>query len=282
MEAKQRPDLMKVPFDAEQAAAVRRQWSEFLDAPEEITNSVGIKLALIPPGEYQMGGQLSLEPVRDSRMHRVIISRPFYIGAYEVTQQQYRAVTGNRPSYHMPGKREVPDGSDTDKFPVEMITWYDAVDFCKKLSSLPREKKSGRVYRLPTEAEWEYACRAGTTTDTHFGDWGDESKANHSLEKRLFGAPKAVGSYPPNAFGLYDMHGNVAEWCHDWYADEYYEKSPVQDPPGPPRGTMRVHRGGHYSSSIGIYSFERGSLGPQEKVFRIGMRVVCDVSSRVR
>src|SRR5262249_37514254 len=132
--------------------------------------------------------------------------------------------------------------------------YADALAFCKKLSALAAEKKARRVYRLPSEAEWEYACRAGTKTPFHYGDSLSSKQANFDGSKPYGAAVRgpylertcAVGTFAPNAWGLYDMHGNVWEWCHDWYAEGYYKKSPPRDPQGPSRGTLRVIRGGSW------------------------------------
>src|SRR5262249_26582368 len=148
--------------------------------------------------------------------HQVEISRDFYLGAYEVTQRQWKAVMGGNPSYFCKEGRGrlLVQGTDTSDFPVEQVSWKDAFTFLDRLSGVPAEKKAGRVYRLPTEAEWEYACRAGDAgRQFHFGDSLTTKQAN-TLEARLQRTCK-VGSYAPNAWGLYDMHGNVWEWCQD-------------------------------------------------------------------
>ena len=192
--------------------------------------------------------------IRNEEQHEVSITKPFYLGVYVVTQAEYEKVMGNNPSWFSAkgdGKDKVKD-MDTGQFPVEKVSWDDAVAFCKKLSELPEEKKAGRVYRLPTEAEWEYACRAGTKTAFHYGDSLSSKQANFNGNFPYGGADKGpylgrtakVGSYAANAFGLYDMHGNVWEWCQDWYDENYYKNSPKEDPPGPAQGLHRVVRGG--------------------------------------
>ena len=223
--------------------------------PEEITNSIGMKLALISVGKFLMGSPKDeKERYSVEEQHEVSITKPFYLGVYVVTQGEYEKVMGNNPSYCSPqgyGKDSVKD-MDTGQFPVERVSWDDAVAFCKKLSELPEEKKAGRVYRLPTEAEWEYACRAGTKTAFHYGDSLSSKQANFDGNDPYGGADKGpylartakVGSYAPNAFGLYDMHGNVWEWCQDWYDENYYKNSPREDPPGPAQTSYRVFRGG--------------------------------------
>jgi formylglycine-generating enzyme required for sulfatase activity/outer membrane protein assembly factor BamB len=223
-----------------------------------LTNSIGLKLALIPAGEFLMGSPDSDKEATDDEkpQHRVRSTRPFYLGVYEVTQEEYQRVMGSNPSFFAPtgtGKDKVA-GRSTARFPVEQVTWPSAVEFCRRLSQLPAEKQAGRVYRLPTEAEWEYACRAGTRTAFAFGDALSSRQANFDGNYPSGGAPKGpflarpteVGSYAPNAWGLYDLHGNVWEWCADWYGRTYYRESPTDDPPGPPSGSARVIRGGEW------------------------------------
>ena len=218
--------------------------------PKVITNSTGMKLALIPAGEFLMGTPKSRKGGRDNIQHRVRITKPFYLGVFQVTQAEYQQVMGMNPSaFH------TVRGQDTKRFPVEMVTWNDAAEFCRRLSARSEEQQAGRRYRLLTEAEWEYACRAGTTTAFCFGDGLSSRQANFDGFLPYGGAPRGpnlqrattVGSYRPNAFGLYDMHGNVYEWCADKYARDYYEKSPVDDPAGPDGENLRVMRGGGWN-----------------------------------
>ncbi len=195
--------------------------------PKEVTNSIGMKLALIPAGKFLMGSPKDeKDRLLAEEQHEVSITKPFYLGVYEVTQAEYEKVMENNPSCFSAngdGKYSVND-MDTSRFPVENVSWDDAVAFCKKLSELPEEKKAGRVYRLPTEAEWEYACRAGTKTPFHYGDSLSSKQANFCGHFPYGGADKGpwlkrtakVDTYAANAFGLYDMHGNVWEWCQDW------------------------------------------------------------------
>ena len=214
-----------------------------------LTNSIDMKLARIPAGKFLMGSPPT-EPERDPEetQHEVAISRPFYLGVHEVTQAQFQRVLGRNPSFFHPKGGGGPD------HPVDQVLWQEAVDFCKKLSALPAEKAAGRVYRLPTEAEWEYACRAGTTTPVAFGTTLSSTQANFNGNYPYGDAARGpylqrtakVGSYPANAWGLYDMHGNVWEWCSDWYDPAYYSHSPREDPKGPAKGVVDNGFGGFF------------------------------------
>jgi formylglycine-generating enzyme required for sulfatase activity len=185
--------------------------------------------------------------------HEVAISRAFYLGVYPVTQGQWQRVMGNNPSHFCSGGggKDQVRGLDTSNFPVEQVSWEEAVAFCRKLSKLPEEKRAKRRYRLPSEAEWEYACRGGASSNQpfHFGNSLSSTQANFHGDFPYGGAAKGpylgrtteVGAYRvSNAFGLYDLHGNVWEWCADWYDMDYYARSPRLDPPGPSRGRVRV------------------------------------------
>jgi formylglycine-generating enzyme required for sulfatase activity len=183
--------------------------------------------------------------------------------------------------------------------PMENLKWYQAVEFCKRLSARAEEKKAGRRYRLPTEAEWEYACRAGTTTAFHYGNALSSRQANFNGNFPYGGADKGpylrktakVGSYQPNAWGLFDMHGNVAEWCGDYYDPDYYEKSPRADPTGPAKGVLptgyrdyyRVIRGGCWlDEARACRSAYRFRAMPHDAYQLIGFRVACDVGGEGR
>jgi formylglycine-generating enzyme required for sulfatase activity len=205
-----------------------------------ITNSIGMKLVLIPNGTFMMGSPIDEEGrLEDEVQHQVTISQDYHLGVTEVTQGQYMKVMGNNPSNFQCHQSYKVQG-DSSNHPVEMVSSEDAIEFCKRLSELPEEKHAGRVYRLPTEAEWEYACRAGSTSKYSFGD--DEGQlcdyawfSGNSNQKT-----NPVGQKKPNAWGLYDMHGNVLEWCADWYDD--YPKQAVTDPVGPAEGVVPVDR----------------------------------------
>ncbi len=268
-----------------------------------ITNSIGMKLALIPAGEFDMGSDDSPTSAsseggdanEDERpRHRVRITKPFYMGIYEVTQGEVERVLGVRESFYRPdgfGAFKLEGIDDTSRYPAEQVTWSRAVEFCKRLSELPEEKEAGRFYRLPTEAEWEYACRAGTTTEFHLGDGLSSTQANFNGHYPHGGAPKGpflsrtveVGSFAPNAFGLFDMHGNVWEWCLDWFGSDYYQHSPSVDPRGPETGQMRVIRGGGwYSDARDCRSAFRYADTPEGIFYVDGFRVVMtDVHGRL-
>jgi uncharacterized protein (TIGR02996 family) len=248
----------------------------------QTTNSIGMRLVLVPGGRFLMGSP-SDEDRRheDEWQHPVEITRPFWIGAFEVTQGQYRRVMSVNPSSFsaLGGDRESVLGEDTEPYPVETVSWDDAVEFCARLSRMER----GRVYRLPSEAEWEYACRAGTACEFHYGGWLSSRLANFDGESPYrthevgpdLGRPCPVGLYPPNAFGVYDMHGNLDEWCHDWYEEEYYRRSPVADPRGPESGEMRVMRGGTWGNSGRFCrSAFRWRASPDVRQHEKGFRVV--------
>ena len=201
---------------------------------ESITNSIGMKLVLIPAGTFTMGSPVGeVGRISSEMQHEVTLSKSYYLGAFEVTQNEYERVMGNNPSK-----------SKGAKNPVEMVSWDEAVSFCKKLSEMPMEKAAGREYRLPTEAEWEYACRAGSTTSYSFGDTAESLGEYAWIFENAGKGTHPVGEKKPNRWGLYDMHGNVWEWCQDWYGP--YPSGASTDPKGPSRGTYRVRRGGSW------------------------------------
>ncbi len=230
------------PFDAKEAAQRQDETAKALGAPKDIAldlgNGVRLKLVLIPAGEFMMGSPRNEEgrETDEGPLHDVTITKPFYMGIYAVTQEQYAHVMGKNPSHFIGGS-----------LPVETVTWRDAVEFCRALS-----KKTVKTISLPTEAQWEYACRAGTTTAFNMGDTISSDEANldglvvygKSKHSDYLQRTTPVGSFKPNAFGLYDMHGNVCQWCGDWHDDEYYAESPDTDPQGPNNGIYRVLRGG--------------------------------------
>jgi uncharacterized protein (TIGR02996 family) len=238
----------------------------------ELVNSIGMRLALIPTGIFRMGSPEDEEgrSADEGPLHEVEITRPFYMGVFPVTQAQWCAVmeswwhalTGNNPSHFSAsgtGKDKV-RGMNTDDFPVECVSWEDVTTFLKKLSALKREREEGREYRLPTEAEWEYACRGGACSSApfHHGDSLSSTQANFAGYDPYGGADKGpylertckVGSFRPNAFGLHDMHGNVCELCSDWYDAEnllWVIRSGSWRSNG--RGCRSAHRRGSWANS---------------------------------
>jgi formylglycine-generating enzyme required for sulfatase activity/serine/threonine protein kinase len=215
------------------------------------------EMVLIAAGRFMMGSPES-EKNRDNdeTQHEVTITKPYYMGKYEVTQEQWKMVMGDSPS-----------NNKEAKFPVTNVSWADCQEFIKKLNS-----KTSGGFRLPTEAEWEYACRAGTSTAYTFGDSLTKGDANYGDGAAGRESIKATGNFKPNAFGLYDMHGNVWEWCEDWKAD--YPRGAVTDPKGPATGECRVLRGGSFDSfESKARSSVRVYFTPAYRLFDFGFRL---------
>jgi formylglycine-generating enzyme required for sulfatase activity len=283
---------------------------------EVVTNSIGMKLAWIPAGEFRMGSPDSHKDAFawEKPQHRVRITRPFYLGVHEVTRGQFRrfveedgyetqAESDGKGGWHWNGVAGTseqdpryswrnPGFDQSDDHPVVQVSWKDAVEFATWLS-----RKEGKTYRLPTEAEWEYACRAGTTTRYSSGEDPETlalvgNVADGTAAARFhwtsaisardgFVETAPVGRCRPNRFGLFDMHGNVYEWCSDWYDPAYYKESPVDDPVGPPWGSDRVIRGGSWNSSPSYNrSANRASLSPLMPEDWVGFRLVLVPSDR--
>jgi len=295
-----------------------------------VTNSIGLKLTKIPAGEFLMGNHESIESMRpvfsqyeprrfnytdEYPAHKVRITRSFYLGCCTVTVGQFKQFC-RAAGYQSEAERDGTGGygynadtktfdlhrnakhnwrdpgfPQTDEHPVVDVSWNDAVAFCQWLS-----KKEGRTYRLPTEAEWEYACRAGTTTRYWAGDdleslvkianlydattakvlpdWS--TFALKSSDGFVFTAP--VGSFRPNPFGLYDMHGNAWQWVSDFYGEDYYAHSPTNDPQGPPPAERHVRRGGGWLSwPLYVRASFRNYNTPQSRYFNLSFRVARDV-----
>jgi formylglycine-generating enzyme required for sulfatase activity len=232
-------------------------------------NSLGMTLVLIPAGAFMMGSPDSgIDAEENERpLHKVRITKPFWLGKYEVTVGQFRKFI-EESDYRRSEWRNAFDGQ-TDEHPVVNVSWDDAVAFCQWLSK--REDKS---YRLPTEAEWEYACRAGTTTRWSFGDNEGDLGEYAWYEDNSAEKTHPVGQKQTNAWGLYDMHGNVWEWCADWYAKDYHSKSPTNDPAGPSSRTHRVLRGGSWDDCAwNCRSARRFDLLSDSRIPYIGFRV---------
>jgi formylglycine-generating enzyme required for sulfatase activity/serine/threonine protein kinase/Leucine-rich repeat (LRR) protein len=291
------PKPMKAPFDAAQAKAGQAAWAKHLHKQVETINSVGLRMTLIPPGEFMMGStpeqvaaakkigeddKLKADKyfqrlIEEIPQHRVTLTQPFLIGSTEVTVGQFRKFV-EAAKYATEAEQGGHGRSDdaeeankgkswkspayvvTDDAPVTQITWNDAAAYCAWLSEqerrLPYYRPNGKGgwliaahadgYRLPTEAEWEYACRAGTTTQYSFGDDESQLEQYAVFNKNAGGKAQPVALKRPNPFGLFDMHGNAAEWCQDWYDGKWYEKSSPSDPIGPGPGPERVLRGGNW------------------------------------
>ncbi|MBL8879844.1 MAG: SUMF1/EgtB/PvdO family nonheme iron enzyme [Phycisphaerales bacterium] len=278
-----RPQLVEARFPMTEAEAreVQTAAAKALGVPVMETLDLGagvtLDMMLIPAGEFLMGGDQSPEEVArlgDSKAeyfkdehprHLVRISHPFRFGRFQVTQSQWQRVLGNNPS-HFKGD---------PKLPVEQVSWDDCQQFCQKLS-----RDLGRVFRLPTEAEWEYSCRCGTGTAFHFGDTISTKQANYDGNYTYAGGSKGeyrqktmpVGSFPANGWGLHDMHGNVWEWCADWKGE--FEQADAVDPTGPGSGSGRVLRGGSwYSLPRNCRSAFRGGDAPGSRNNYVGFRV---------
>jgi formylglycine-generating enzyme required for sulfatase activity len=239
-------------------------WAKY--SSEYLENGVTLDMVAIPGGKFQMG---SNESEDEQPIHTVRVA-PFWMGKFPVTQAQYEAVMGANPSRFQ-----------SKNLPVEKVSWLAAVQFCQHLS-----EKLGHLYRLPSEAEWEYACRAGTTTPFHFGETLTTNLANYNgreiYVKRAKGQNQMmkIGMFPPNFFGLYDMHGNVSEWCLDsWHND--YNDAPVDGSAWCTENndnTLRLLRGGSWVSGLGrCRSAYRDSYPSVSSSYRIGFRVVCEV-----
>ena len=243
-------------------------------SPKEITNSIGMKLVLIPKGTFMMGSPETEKGRQENEtQHEVTISKGYYLGVYEVTQAQYEKVIGKNPSLY----QGAIVGNENADLPVENVSWHDAVEFCKKLSDLPEEKKAGRVYRLPTEAQWENACRAGSKTAYLFDDEEGLLPEYGWFSRNSSRRTHTVGLLEPNAWGLYDMHGNVWEWCSDWYVE--YSQCAVSDPTGPKEGSDRVHRGGGWNSGAAdCRSAYRGGSTPGDRFYSLGFRLALSSS----
>ena len=228
---------------------------------------INLDMLWCKPGTFQMGSPEDEKDREDNEtLHEVTLTQGFYLGKYEVTQEQWEKVLAMNPS-----KYGHSYAHHKTNLPVEKVSWDDAMGFCKELTQ--REKAAGRLpegwsYTLPTEAQWEYACRAGTKTAYSFGDTITLKQANYGVEFHT----RPVGSYPSAPWGFHDLHGNVWEWCSDWWGD--YPNGSASDPVGPSDGSERVHRGGSWSL-IGrnLRSADRGRSTPGTRVYDLGFRL---------
>lgn len=306
------------PFDSAEAKHRQLETAQALGIPVEKTIDLGsgvkLELVLIPAGEFMMGWNEPIDEVikkcheriplppekvaawrerelpnlqRSYPQHRVRITNPFYMGKYEITQEQWTTLTGNTIKEHGNGGLGVYEGP---RLPMYYVSWSESRKFLKKLTEL---QPGAGTFSLSTEAEWEYACRAGTATPFCFGNTINGKQASFVPTTSYGQEPdpegdvslRPVGSFSPNAFGLYDMHGNIAEWCLDWYMPDYYKDSPADDPRGPSNSSFeaplghgiqaRVVRGGAYLgfAAWDISSASR-SYSEDLRCSLIGFRVV--------
>ncbi len=274
-----RPALLVSPFDGQQAKAAQKVWAKYLGIRVEVKNGLGMKFRVIPPGTFEMGSPSS-EAEREEEeehQHTVTITQPKLLSVYPVTQGEWMKLMGSNPSDF---KHE---DEDTSRFPVEQVTWDDSQEFLEELNA--KHGLKGWRYRLPTEAEWEYACRAGTVTPFGFGGklYGNQANCdgnspypNKTIEGPFLNFPCDVGRYGANPFGLYDQHGNVWEWCQDWY--DYYDLTVSEDPTGAASGSSRVMRGGSwYSNAAYCRSASRSYYLPGYPHGSVGFRVLCEL-----
>jgi formylglycine-generating enzyme required for sulfatase activity len=269
--------------EAEEKTPAKAEKPAKKELEPDIANSIGMRLKLIRPGRFTMGSPAT-EKDRDRNegpAHEVSISQPYYLGVFEVTQAEYHRVMQTNPSaFSADGKKSrAVAGLETERFPVENVTRAQAEEFCRRLSDRAEEKQAGRSYRLPTEAEWEYACRAGTSTPFSFGDVLTSKQANFdgtypygtAVRGNHLGRPEVVGKHAPNAWGLYDLHGNVREWCADDYR-EFYDREPAAE------RKEGVMRGGCWADfGKDCRSAWRKEGDPAFPLERTGFRVVCIV-----
>ncbi len=283
------PAATPAPAPTVLLAKPRRIVQPSASLPKQITNALGMKFVLVPAGTFVMGSppDEAGRSADEGPQHEVTLTRPFYLALYPVTQAQYQRVMRSNPSHFCRSGRgkEVCQDIYPQTLPVERVTWGNAVVFCRKLSEWPEEQRHGRKYRLPTEAEWEYAGRGDSLQPFHLGLSLSSTLANFDGNYPYGGAPRGpflkrtspVGSYPPSPLGLYDLHGNVWEWCADWYGEHYYAESPAEDPAGPATGDRRVVRGGCWSSpGNNCRTAYRGKLEPGDHVYRVGFRVLLE------
>ncbi|RLS56814.1 MAG: hypothetical protein DWH91_05750 [Planctomycetota bacterium] len=303
------------PFNAEQAQQHQAAWAKYLNVPVEYTNSIGMKFRLIPPGEFLMGStpeeiEAALKDVQPNDMfgqrcvkseapqHRVILTKPFYLGATEVTQREYEIVVGNNPSHFSqkgPGAGAVL-GLDSSNFPVDTVSWNDAVEFCEKISQRDKlapfyarngetvARLDGNGYRLPTEAEWEFACRAGTTVTYWNSNQADAVDQAGWYNTNSGNRTHPVGELKSNPFSLYDVHGNVFEWCQDGLdtnSIRRFTEDPARDPSGPQSDfSERVLRGGDWGRTVSsCRSSGRFGYEPHAHSFCPGFRVALTIDA---
>jgi formylglycine-generating enzyme required for sulfatase activity len=251
-------------------------------------------LVLIPAGGFTMGSPDGVGAGDEHPQQERRFSKPFYLGVHEVTQGQYLAVMGKNPSWFSAngGGKEAVKHLSPDQHPVEFVSWFDALRFCNLLSeqegirpfytisqaNLQVPDWDGPGYRLPTETEWEYACRADGRLRYSFGDEETELSRHGWFGEAIDRGPHPVGRKQANPWGLFDMHGNVWEWCWDWYAKDAYAESAPGGENGPKEGVRRVRRGGGFSDDASdLRSAARASLQPATRSRLVGFRVARNV-----
>jgi formylglycine-generating enzyme required for sulfatase activity len=305
------------PFDAKQAQKHQQDWATYLNVDVEYKNSLGMRFVLIPPGEFMMGStpeemeeglkasggnehwQACLKS--EGPRHKVILTKPIYLGVHEVTQGQYEKAMGTNPSYFAKNGQDRDYaakvfGLDTTGHPVEGATWDEVVEFCVKLSEKEKLKPcygrsekavtmlAGTGYRLPTEAEWEFACRAGTTTRFWIGDKEEDLPQIAWFLKNSDRRTHHTGELKANPLGLHDVHGNVWEWMQDEWDPAYYEQfqdKPAENPTGPiASGSWRVVRGGGGSLVAALNTSSRRFASiPNSAYADYGFRVALSVEA---
>jgi formylglycine-generating enzyme len=259
------PELGRIPFAADEAVRLQRAWADSIAGSVSISNSVGMKLVLIPPGRFTLGPNGSTQ--------RVTLTRPFYLSTTEVTLGQYRKF---KPGHSVPAAEAE---FNEDNRPAAMISWEECHAYCEWLSSQPEEERHGRVYSLPTDAQWEWAARAGTASTRYFGDddqrqvdysWFNHTYTPNPKHESAGRGRQTVGLLPPNAWGLHDMLGNVWEWCEDRRTDE--RTGETRDP---------IMRGGSWrSGAFHCTAVAHDPGDPRLRGDHIGFRVACTVVER--
>ena len=318
------PLSLQTPFSSRDASVAQSSWAAHLKTELIVQAKNGHQMVLIPPGEFGMGNEESVEKIiagfsflqgidknwfNDAPAHRVELTQPFWLSSTEVTVGQFRSFV-QKTGYKTEAERDGKGGEgydpsqhdvvgdpkytwkstgfdQTDRHPVVNVSWNDAMEYCYWLS-----QETGDNYGLPTEAQWEYACRAGTQSRYHFGDdpsalvqsansWDASTKQHFPHKNNQLGEndgavfSAVVGRMSANSFGLHDLHGNVVEWCSDKYDQNYYQLSPTKDPAGPDRGSSRVLRGGSWNNiAVNCRSASRYVSIPSFRSNHIGFRVV--------